>query len=301
MERAPEERERPIELSGRVVAVVATLTGLGLALVAILLRPAAVVPPVVFTAQAHAAAERLAHSPTDRSSLETLARLSLDLEGDRRGLWRDSAAAAQRLAPAVDSPRLAFVKAGLLHWYELDEEDREEVAAIAAGLLGDEAHYRSLWQPILQTMRDPAFLAEHSPGDPAIRRQLRDTAALWGDHATYRALERELPLEWRTTRKLEPVNDARSVSIPPTRAWELGGSAARTLVIEASGGGRFEPPLMVEVRIDGSLREARAVSSAETWTVRIRPGDEVIEVHVANPRTTSGTARQIAVTVTPEG
>ncbi|MBW3671866.1 MAG: hypothetical protein KY432_09370 [Acidobacteria bacterium] len=295
MARAAEEPERDFRLRDGEFSLLAIVVGLVLASTAVVLRPLDFPPPQEFADRALLAAERVAASPTDRESFEILTQLALDLRNQE--LWKQSATAAQKLAPALDSPKLAFVRAGFLHWYTLDEKERDRVLATSAELFRKERHYRALWQPILQTTRDPAFLADHAPADPNLRRQLRDAAALWDDFATYRRISREFPVESRPRHSTEILKDEIRTTIPPPRSWSLESDREQSLVIEASTDEISAQPVMIEVWIDGMLREARVVDEPETIRTRVVPRDEIVEVRVANPRTRGGENRRVELTV----
>lgn len=277
------------------MSLLAIVAGLVLASAAVILRPIESPPPGDFADRARVAAERLAASPTDRDAFEILSALALDLRN--RELWRSSATAAQQLAPALDSPKLAFVRAGFLHWYTLDERERDRVLATSGELLRKERHYRALWQPILQTTRNPAFLADHAPADPNLRRQLRDAAALWDDFATYRRISRELPVESRPRHSAEALKDEIRATVPPPRSWALEGAGERSLVIEASPDEVSAQPVMIEVWVSGMLREARLVAEPALIRAPLVPRDEIMEIRAANPRTRGGENRRVTLTI----
>ncbi|MDX1584680.1 MAG: hypothetical protein R3338_13870, partial [Thermoanaerobaculia bacterium] len=211
----------PVDLSG-LASGWGIFAGLLFALSAVTFRPAEPAEAVSYEERARLAARTLASSPADRGALETITELSLDLGHPRRvELWREAAIASHRLAPRVDTPKLAFVRAGFMHWYELDDRDREAVLDVAAELLSEEEHFRALWQPVLQATRDPSFLAKHAPSTPRIQAQIRDVAALWNDLQTYRRLGRKVPVEWRIDEDAELLEESSTAMLTRTVQWRL--------------------------------------------------------------------------------
>ena len=352
------------------------MVSLGIAVVAIAMKPSSQTSPdaLSFSERTELAAKSIVSSPADPAGYLTMAELALDRGGDSRQLelWRKSAATARSLAPGTDLPDRAIVRGGFLHWYALDDEDRKMVLVAAGRLLDDPQQYASLWQPVLQTTRDPAFLAEHAPEDLVIRRQIRDLAATWGAGGTYRRLQRELAgsleeslgsmddrqvidllgrievttayqneaatllreierrsdelpsdLETRSVdlakrwRLLLPelagrvapagedealgemraLESPANVQIPGSALWRLGEAVPETIAIEAEPVEGTASGALLEVWIDGELRQARVVDEAMVLHVTVGHRAEVLELRVANPRTRNGEWRRLRAIV----
>ncbi len=171
--------------------IVMALCALMTATAAIFVKPSAGPVPATFTERIDTAVAQLQRTPAKPDPYLTLSELALDLRIEERGeVWTQSAETARHLAPILDATDLAIIRGGFVHWYELNEMQREIVLDSAGRLLADENHYRNLWRPVLEATRSPAFLAAHAPRDQTTMRQIETLAATWGDLVTHRRMQR---------------------------------------------------------------------------------------------------------------
>src|ERR1041385_1866717 len=74
------------------------------------------------------AARWLASHPADDLAADAVTNGALDTPAKRRfEIWRTSHELSVQLAPWRSGPRMAFVRSGLEHWYELRLRDRADV------------------------------------------------------------------------------------------------------------------------------------------------------------------------------
>src|SRR5207248_8262317 len=83
----------------------------------------------------------------------------------RFDLWRVAHDHAKLLAPLRPNPRDAFVRAGLFHWYELDDTARDAVLGEATSMLRDPQSFEHLARPLFQLTHDIEFLRRAAPPD----------------------------------------------------------------------------------------------------------------------------------------
>src|SRR5690242_9317652 len=96
-------------------------------------------PPNDFTGAAH----WLASHPADYLAADAVTDGALDTQNKTRfETWRASHDLAMQLAPWRSGPRMAFVRSGLEHWYELPPRDRRNVLRSAGPLLHDPDVFR---------------------------------------------------------------------------------------------------------------------------------------------------------------
>ena len=135
----------------------------------------------------------LADHPTDWLAASRLADASLDTESPRRlELWRASYAHAKHLAPRRINTDAGFVRAGLFHWYELNESDRGRVLQAAAPLMRDPQFFARTHVAMWQLTRDFQWLHANAPQTAEARHSLRNLAVAQGLFSEYRMLREAL-------------------------------------------------------------------------------------------------------------
>lgn len=135
----------------------------------------------------------LAEHPTDWVAASQLADASLDTPSPRRlELWRASYAHAKHLAPNRINTDAGFVRAGLFHWYELNESDRRRVLQAAAPLMRDPQFFARMHVAMWQLTRDFKWLHANAPQTADARHSLRDLAVAQGLFSEYRMLREAL-------------------------------------------------------------------------------------------------------------
>ncbi len=131
----------------------------------------------------------IAERPADWIAAASLSDQSLDSDLlNRRALWHEAHALAERLAPRRPNTAAGFVRAGLFHWYELGPGDRKAVLDVAAPLMRDPAVFEELHRPMWQLTRDFGYLRRVAPPTILAWSQLRDIAVTNGRFADYREL-----------------------------------------------------------------------------------------------------------------
>ncbi|HEX2060845.1 MAG TPA: hypothetical protein VHK90_08885 [Thermoanaerobaculia bacterium] len=136
----------------------------------------------------------LAEHPGDWKAAASLTSIALDSTLPRRfELWRASHELGRTLAPRRTHAAAGFVRAGLFHWYELNDADRAAVLAAAAPLMrGDVRLFDQLHRPLYQLTRDLEYLRRAAPPTVDALLRLRDLAAAYGRFDDYRALREEV-------------------------------------------------------------------------------------------------------------
>jgi hypothetical protein len=138
-------------------------------------------------------ASRLAAHPTDWEAASALSERALDEESPRRlELWRAASALAVQLAPHFDLSRHGYVRAGLFHWYELNESDRRNVLAAIAPLLQERGTFFRLAGPLFELTGDLTYLRRNQPHTAETIDGLRLLAVTNGRFGDYRELRGEL-------------------------------------------------------------------------------------------------------------
>ncbi|HYH08069.1 MAG TPA: hypothetical protein VEK11_13515 [Thermoanaerobaculia bacterium] len=139
---------------------------------------------------AQALAAWFAEHPADWKSAAALSDRSLDSALPRRiELWRASFEAGRALAPWRTNPPAGFVRAGLFHWYELNEADRALVLQTATPLMrSDTTLFHQLHQPLYRLTRDLDYLQRSAPQTVDAFSSLRELAARHGRFNEYRGL-----------------------------------------------------------------------------------------------------------------
>lgn len=135
----------------------------------------------------------LAEHPSDWLAASKLADASLDTQSPRRlELWRASYAHAKHLAPHRRNTDAGFVRAGLFHWYELDERDRRRVLQAAAPLMRNPPFFARMHVPLWQLTRDFKWLHANAPLTTDAHQALRNLAVSQGLFSDYRVLREAL-------------------------------------------------------------------------------------------------------------
>ncbi|HEX7192489.1 MAG TPA: hypothetical protein VF381_13055 [Thermoanaerobaculia bacterium] len=141
------------------------------------------------------AARWLASHPADYLAADVVTDHALDFNsgGDRHRfeIWRASHELAVQLAPWRNGPRMALVRSGLEHWYELPARDRIDVLRSAEPLMHDPEIFRRVAQPLFELTGNFGYIRRNAPRDPSARDQLSRIAAMNGLFTDYRSLRTE--------------------------------------------------------------------------------------------------------------
>jgi hypothetical protein len=173
---------KSVYLLGLAVACVAAL------LVFAIVRPGQPVMPNDFAGKLG----WLQSHPSDYVAASGVTEGALDTRLKQRfELWRAAHDLAMQLAPWRTVPRMAFVRSGLFHWYELPPRDRASVLRAAAPLMRDSEIFGRVAQPLWELTGDFAYLRRYAPHDVAARDRLSRIAATNGLFADYRSLRQE--------------------------------------------------------------------------------------------------------------
>jgi len=134
----------------------------------------------------------LASHPADYLAADAVTNGALDTQDKTRfETWRASHELAVQLAPWRSGPRMAFVRSGLEHWYELPPRDRRNVLRSAGPLLHNPEVFRRVAQPLFELTANFAYIRTNAPHDASSRDQLSRMAATNGLFADYRSLRAE--------------------------------------------------------------------------------------------------------------
>jgi hypothetical protein len=138
------------------------------------------------------AAAWLASHPADYLAADQITDGALDTPASRRlEIWRTSHELAVQLAPWRSGPRMAFVRSGLEHWYELSPRDRADVLKSAGPLLHDPEIFGRVARPLFDLTGNFTYIRSNAPHDATSRDQLLRIAATNGLFADYRSLRAE--------------------------------------------------------------------------------------------------------------
>ncbi|HEX3582646.1 MAG TPA: hypothetical protein VH087_12845, partial [Thermoanaerobaculia bacterium] len=108
----------------------------------------------------------LASHPADYLAADGITDGALDAPNKTRfEIWRTSHELAVQLAPWRSGPRMAFVRSGLEHWYELPPRDRKNVLRSAGPLLHDPEIFGRVAQPLFDLTHDFAYIRRNAPHD----------------------------------------------------------------------------------------------------------------------------------------
>ena len=179
----------PLARSSTYLVVLAAASLVSLLLFAIV-RPhlPASTPPNDFAG----AARWLASHPADYLAADAVTNEALNAQTpDRFAIWRASHELAVQLAPWRTGPRMAFVRSGLEHWYELRPRDRINVLHAAGPLLHDPEIFHRVAQPLFDLTGNFGYLRVNAPHDAPSRDRLLRIAATNGLFADYRSLRAE--------------------------------------------------------------------------------------------------------------
>jgi hypothetical protein len=164
----------------------------------------------------------LASHPADWLTASILSDRALDTASPNRvALWRSSHELARRLAPRRPNATAGFVRAGLLHWEELDAAERTSVLRAFEPMLRDPDVFRDVVFPLFDLTHDFAMLRRAGPGTLESLALLRDVAAANGLAQEYRELRNAV----RAKRLSE--FEARAASMSPTDVFLQFGIEAR--------------------------------------------------------------------------
>src|SRR5437764_6208249 len=123
----------------------------------------------------------LTSHPADYLAADVVTDHALDtLPRQRFEIWRASHELAIQLAPWRSGPRMAFVRSGLDHWYELPPRDRRNVLRSAGPLLHDPQVFGRLARPLFDLTANFNYIRSNAPHDAASRDQLLRIAATNG-------------------------------------------------------------------------------------------------------------------------
>lgn len=127
--------------------------------------------------------------PADAIAASTLAAAALDSNvSQRRALWHAAYEQAKLLSPRRRNAAAGFVRAGLFHWYELDDAERARVLDAAAPLMKDGQFFGRMLEPFWSLTRDFAWLRRVAPDTTNALDNLRMLAAKRGLFEHYRDL-----------------------------------------------------------------------------------------------------------------
>lgn len=134
----------------------------------------------------------LASHPADYLAADAVTNGALDTQpANRFMLWRASHELSVQLAPWRSGPRMAYVRSGLEHWYELPARDRAGVLRSAGPLLHDPDIFGRVALPLFELTHNFAYIRANAPRGSAARDQLSRIAATNGLFADYRSLRAE--------------------------------------------------------------------------------------------------------------
>jgi hypothetical protein len=134
----------------------------------------------------------VASHPADFEAASAVTEQALDSPArERFELWREAHAHAATLAPRRAQSRIAFVRSGLFHWYELAPRDRRDVLRNTRPLLHEAGQFRVLARPLFLLTRDFEFLRRNRPDNLDAAGILMNLAATNGLFAEYRVMRGE--------------------------------------------------------------------------------------------------------------
>jgi hypothetical protein len=134
-----------------------------------------------------ALASWLRDHPADAIASSKISVLALDSNvQQRRALWLASHEHASYLSPRRPNAAAGFVRAGLFHWYELNDVDRKRVLDAAAPLMHDQHIFGRLFEPIWNLTRDFGYLRRVAPDSVPVLDDLRRLALMRGLFPQYR-------------------------------------------------------------------------------------------------------------------
>lgn len=200
-------------LSTRRIALSVILLTMGSLLALVLTQPTMLRDPVV-PESIDGKAQWLANHPADVIAASGVADQALDTTlPQRRALWVSAYQHAVRLSPKRKNAAAAFVRAGLIHWTELDPEDQQRVLQVAAPLMNDEKFFHRMLLPIYSLTRDFRYLRRVAPPTLNALHALQQVALVRGLFPDYREL--------RTAMRAQALKEIRLRSVPGSNPVEL--------------------------------------------------------------------------------
>jgi hypothetical protein len=194
----------------RQIVIVLVATGAALLLAYFLTHPDVARDPVV-PKDLNALAHWVSTHPADVIAASALSDAALDSNlPRRRELWRASFEHASHLSPLRPNAPAGFVRAGLFHWYELDDADRKRVLEVAAPLMKRSRFFERMYLPIWSLTHDFAYLRRASPNTINALETLRTLAVVRGLFPQYRELRETI-----RRRRVEELQKARATSAHP--------------------------------------------------------------------------------------
>jgi hypothetical protein len=152
----------------------------------------------------------MAEHPADALAASALADLALDSNVEhRRDLWRASYEQAFHLSPLRTNAAAGFVRAGMFHWYELDDRDRQRVLDAAVPLMRRQRFFDRVHMSIWSLTRDFAYLRRVAPNSLSALASLNTLAVSRGLFAEYRELRQAIK-----QRTVADIRAARSSDAP---------------------------------------------------------------------------------------
>jgi len=162
-------------------------------------------------------AQWIAQHPADAIAASELADAALDGNfPQRRALWIAAFDHAAHLSPLRPNARAGFVRAGLFHWYELDDADRNRVLEVAAPLMRDPKFFARMYGPIWSLTRNFDYLRRVAPDSLNSIDTLRELALSRGLFPQYRELRETL-----RKRRLADLEERRKTVTHPGELVEL--------------------------------------------------------------------------------
>jgi hypothetical protein len=134
-------------------------------------------------------ADYIATHPADAKASTKITEAALDYPiSKRRELWHDAHDLTKHLEPYRTNGQIAFARAGVFHWSELSDSERQEVLASAGPLLNDYKRFMALYKPIWALTHDLALLRRHAPRNESVLNELQELAVTNGLFDDYRSL-----------------------------------------------------------------------------------------------------------------
>lgn len=154
----------------------------------------------------------LTQHPADAIAASELSDLALDSNvPQRRALWLASYEHAAHLSPLRTNAAAGFVRAGLFHWYELDDRDRQRVLDVAAPLMGRPRFFERLYMPLWSLTHNFAYLRRVAPRTLSALVGLNQLAVSRGLFREYRELRTAI-----RQRSLAELEAARANDVEPS-------------------------------------------------------------------------------------
>jgi hypothetical protein len=240
-------------IARRAPLIVAAIAS-ALVLAYFLLHPEIARDPVV-PSDVPALAAWLHDHPADAIAGSKLSVLALDSDvQQRRALWLASHEHASYLSPLRPNAAAGFVRAGLFHWYELNDVDRKRVLDAAAPLMHQPRFFSRLFEPIWNLTRDFDYLRRVAPDSVAVLDDLRRLALMRGLFPQYRetreALRRRTLAEVQARRAAGASLNELLETVP--QHLDAADAPIARAILEELDRRPFEPE-QINGRIDGAV------------------------------------------------